>query len=100
MGKTGKPAPHDSRHLINSRLLSHGGWLRSACCLGCPPKTSALCTAPRFIDEELLRADGVTEIKTVDIQNADLSPALGAGTIDFAVTYASLLRPGSITGRR
>src|SRR5436190_12420371 len=58
----------------------------------------ALCTAPQFIAEELLREEGFTEIKMTEVRNADLSPALGSGKIDFAVTYASLFATGLDNG--
>src|SRR5438067_8877739 len=62
------------------------------------PKNPALCTAPQFIAEELLRAEGFTELKTITLHNAGISGALGSGEIDFAVTYASLFAAGLDNG--
>jgi len=53
-------------------------------------KTPALCTAPQFIAEELLRAEGFTEINFVDIPlAADASRAVTTGKVDLIVGYAS-----------
>src|SRR5947207_3368420 len=61
-------------------------------------KNRALCTTPQLIAEELLRAEGFTEIRLVDVPIADHPAALGAGKIDFTVTYASQFLAGLDNG--
>ena len=50
-------------------------------------KTPALCNAPQFIAEELLRAEGFTEIRFVE--TIEPESAIGAGKVDFSMSYAS-----------
>jgi NitT/TauT family transport system substrate-binding protein len=52
-------------------------------------KTPALCTAPQFIAEELLRAEGFTEIRYVETTAPEVPNAVGAGKVDFSMAYAS-----------
>ena len=52
-------------------------------------KTPALCTAPQFIAEELLRAEGFTEIRYVETIAPEVPSAVGAGKVDFSMAYAS-----------
>jgi NitT/TauT family transport system substrate-binding protein len=52
-------------------------------------KTPALCTAPQFIAEELLRAEGFTEIRFIDTIAPEVPAAVGAGKLDFSMAYAS-----------
>ena len=68
-------------------------------------KTPALCTAPQFIAEELLRAEGFTEIRYVETIAPEIPSAVGAGKVDFSMAYAShrccdrRRRAGDIAGR-
>ena len=52
-------------------------------------KPPALCVAPQFIVEDLLRADGFTDVRYLDTTEPDVSEAVGAGTVDFSMAYAS-----------
>src|SRR5215472_18386715 len=52
-------------------------------------KTPALCTAPQFIAEELLRAEGFTEIRYVETIAPDVPSAVAAGKVDFSMAYTS-----------
>jgi len=52
-------------------------------------KTPALCTAPQFIAEELLHAEGFTEIRYVETIAPEVPSAVGAGKVDFSMAYAS-----------
>ena len=52
-------------------------------------KTPALCIAPQFIAEELLRAEGFTEIQYVETIAPEVPTAVGAGKVDFSMAYAS-----------
>src|SRR5215472_6054572 len=52
-------------------------------------KTPALCNAPQFIAEELLRAEGFTEVRFVEVIAPDVPRAVGTGKVDFSMGYAS-----------
>jgi NitT/TauT family transport system substrate-binding protein len=52
-------------------------------------KTPALCTAPQFIAEELLRAEGFTEIRYAETIAPEVPSAVAAGKVDFSMAYAS-----------
>jgi NitT/TauT family transport system substrate-binding protein len=52
-------------------------------------KTPALCTAPQFIAEELLRAEGFTKIRYVETTAPEVPSAVAAGKVDFSMAYAS-----------
>ena len=52
-------------------------------------KTPALCTAPQFIAEELLRAEGFTEIRYVETIAPAVPSAVAAGKVDFSMAYTS-----------
>jgi NitT/TauT family transport system substrate-binding protein len=47
------------------------------------PQGGGICTAPQRLAEELLRAEGFTEIRFVDI-----GPAIGSGGVDFGIDFA------------
>src|SRR5271169_1464281 len=53
------------------------------------PKTAAICIAPGYVAEELLRAEGFTDILYVDLPTA-FAPidAVARGEIDFNLNYA------------
>ena len=68
--------------------------LRRAAALEPPPETSTvrlqkpgLCVSSLYIAEELLRAEGLTDIRYVDASMGAIGPALGDA--DFAALYAS-----------
>jgi NitT/TauT family transport system substrate-binding protein len=52
-------------------------------------KTPALCTAPQYIADELLRAEGFTEIRFVETIAPEVPSAVAAGKVDFSMAYAS-----------
>src|SRR5437764_7005687 len=52
-------------------------------------KTPALCTAPQFIAEELLRAEGFSDIRFVESTAPEVPADVGAGKLDFSMAYAS-----------
>jgi NitT/TauT family transport system substrate-binding protein len=66
--------------------------LRRAAAVEPPPETSTvrlskhptICFAPQYVCEELLRAEGFTDIHWVDIPNPSIWQELGIGQIDFA----------------
>src|SRR6516164_524576 len=43
-----------------------------------------ICFAPQYVCEEMLRAEGFTDIRYVDIPNPSIWQELGIGQIDFA----------------
>jgi len=88
------------RHFISGIAAAAGGSLLRPASIsaaeGAPEttsvtlaKTPALCTAPQFIAEELLRAEGFTEIRYVETIAPDVPNAVGAGKVDFSMAYTS-----------
>jgi NitT/TauT family transport system substrate-binding protein len=47
------------------------------------PSGPAICVAPQFVAEELLRAEGFTDIRYVDVSGSGSSEPLASGKIDF-----------------
>ena len=66
--------------------------LRPAAALEPPPETTTvrfskhpvICFAPQYVCEDLLRAEGFTDIRWVDIPIPAVSQEVGSGRIDFA----------------
>jgi NitT/TauT family transport system substrate-binding protein len=54
------------------------------------PKTPAICIAPGYVAEELLRAEGFTDIRYVELSEATVFPieAVARGEIDFNLNYS------------
>ena len=48
------------------------------------PRIPAVCLAPQYIADELLRAEGFKEIRFVDIDAADIGRAIGRNEVDFS----------------
>jgi len=48
-----------------------------------------LCNAPEYVAEELLRAEGFTEIRYINIPGATTSEAIAQGEVDLSMGYAS-----------
>jgi NitT/TauT family transport system substrate-binding protein len=51
-------------------------------------KLEAICLAPQYAGEELLRAEGFTEIHYVEVPQMDIPQAIGRGEADFSTTLA------------
>jgi len=51
-------------------------------------KIANVCIAPQFVAEELLRAEGFTDIRYVDTPPGGLAEAIGHGEVDFTLDYA------------
>src|SRR5690242_17443736 len=52
-------------------------------------KSSLICSAaPQFTAEQLLRAEGFTEIAYIDATRQELPQAFADGRVDFSVTFA------------
>jgi NitT/TauT family transport system substrate-binding protein len=62
-------------------------------------KDLAICEAPLDIAEELLRAEGFTDVRYVDTSADDLSAAIAQGKVDFALDFPVLFAPGIDTGK-
>jgi NitT/TauT family transport system substrate-binding protein len=58
----------------------------------------SLCNAPQHVAEELLRADGFTEIRYIDTAAAATAAAIAAGKVDFSMAHASYWVPAIDTG--
>jgi NitT/TauT family transport system substrate-binding protein len=54
------------------------------------PKSPAICIAPTYVAEELLRAEGFTDIRYIDLPTATAGPieAVARGEIDFNLNYS------------
>jgi NitT/TauT family transport system substrate-binding protein len=52
-------------------------------------RTPSLCHAPQFVIEELLRAEGFTDIRYIEgATSAEINPAVASGTVDFNTHFA------------
>jgi NitT/TauT family transport system substrate-binding protein len=62
-----------------------------------PPETTAIrlarsptiCVAPQYVGEEMLRAEGFTDLRYVDTLAPDVPQAVARGKVDFSLAYAS-----------
>src|SRR5689334_24641008 len=57
------------------------------------PKFLSVCVSPQYAAEELLRAEGFTDIRYVDTPASAVAEAIGHDSLDFGVNYAALLLP-------
>src|SRR6516162_11734140 len=52
-------------------------------------RTPSLCHAPQFVAEELLRAEGFSEIRYIDgASSAEINEAVASGRVDFNTHFA------------
>ena len=51
-------------------------------------KLEAICLAPQYVAEELLRTEGFTEIHYVEVSPTAIPQAIGRGEVDFSTTLA------------
>ena len=52
-------------------------------------RTPPICHAPQFVIEELLRAEGFTDIRYVEgVSTAEINPAVASGKVDFNTHFA------------
>jgi NitT/TauT family transport system substrate-binding protein len=58
----------------------------------------SLCNAPQHVAEELLRAEGFTEIRYVEAAPAATSGAIAGGKVDFSMAHASYWIPALDAG--
>jgi NitT/TauT family transport system substrate-binding protein len=52
------------------------------------PRSPAICTMPQMVTEQLLRAEGFTDIRYIDVPPPTTEP-VARGDVDFMVNYAS-----------
>jgi NitT/TauT family transport system substrate-binding protein len=53
-------------------------------------KISGICIAPQYVAEELLRAEGFSAVRYVDVQaGMDLAQAISRGDLDFSLSFAA-----------
>jgi NitT/TauT family transport system substrate-binding protein len=57
------------------------------------PKVAGICVAPQYAAEELLRAEGFTDVRYVETAAAAVPEAIGRGKLDFGLNYAPLIIP-------
>jgi NitT/TauT family transport system substrate-binding protein len=62
------------------------------------PKIPSICVSPQYVAEELLRAEGFTDIRYVESEAATVVEPIGRGKIDFGLQYAPLLIPAIDAG--
>src|SRR6516225_5547240 len=53
--------------------------------------SGTICSAPIGVADELLRAEGFADVRFVPLASADATQAVGGGTLDFALNFASSL---------
>jgi NitT/TauT family transport system substrate-binding protein len=86
------------RFLTTASIAGAAGLLRAAPSLAAEApletnsvrigKLGAACLSPQFIAEELLRAEGFTEIRYVDTPPAAIGQAIGRNEADFSAVFA------------
>jgi NitT/TauT family transport system substrate-binding protein len=65
------------------------------------PKAESICVAPQDIAEEMLRAEGFTDIRYVPLKPGVNTPdAIAQGMVDFGLNYATSRSPASIAASR
>jgi NitT/TauT family transport system substrate-binding protein len=55
------------------------------------PKVLGICVSPQYAVEELLYAEGFTEVRYVETEAAGVAEAIGRGKLDLGLNYAPLL---------
>src|SRR5215469_10379418 len=60
----------------------------------------SLCNAPQLVAEELLRAEGFTEIRYIETAPAATAGVIGESKIDFSMAHASYWIPAIDAGER
>jgi NitT/TauT family transport system substrate-binding protein len=92
------PNTQTRRHFLTTLSLATAGLVRAAPALAAadPLETTtvrltrvpAICQAPQYIAEELLRSDGFTDIRYVETPTDVIAPAVGRGEADFGMAAA------------
>jgi NitT/TauT family transport system substrate-binding protein len=90
------------RFLTTASLAGAGGLFRAPPALSAEgaletttvrlSKTPGICIAPQYIADELLRAEGFTDVRYVDLgQNTPRPQAIAHGTVDFSANFVAPL---------
>src|SRR5262245_1423909 len=61
-------------------------------------KNPGICVAPQYVADELLRAEGFTEVQHVIKSPAVMAEAIGRGEVDMSLHFAALLIPAIDVG--
>jgi NitT/TauT family transport system substrate-binding protein len=61
-------------------------------------KNAGTCLAPQYVADELLRAEGFTDIQHVMRSPAVMAKAIGRGEVDLSLHFAALLIPAIDAG--
>jgi NitT/TauT family transport system substrate-binding protein len=61
-------------------------------------KNPGICIAPQYVADELLRAEGFTDIQHVMMPVAGMVQAIGRGEVDLSLHFAALLLPAIDAG--
>src|SRR6266849_2425972 len=51
------------------------------------PQSPAICIAPLYLADELLRAEGFTEVEYVRMAGNLFTPSVASGQVDFALNF-------------
>src|SRR5271169_2036287 len=104
------PTPHSRRRFLSTLALAGAAGLVR------PPRSSAaeepletttirlakvrgICIAPQYVVEELLPAEGFTDIRYVATGTGlDLAKSIGGGEVDFSINFAAPLVVGIDSG--
>jgi NitT/TauT family transport system substrate-binding protein len=62
------------------------------------PKNPSICVSPQYAAEEMLRAEGFTDIRYVETPGTAVPEAIGRGELDFGLAYAALMIPAIDAG--
>jgi NitT/TauT family transport system substrate-binding protein len=63
------------------------------------PKVIGVCVSPQYAAEELLHAEGFTDVRYVETEAATVVEPIGRGKLDFALQYAPVLIPAIDAGQ-
>ena len=62
------------------------------------PKVFGVCISPQDVAEELLHAEGFTDVHYIETEAARVAGAIGHGELDFGLNYAPLAIPAIDAG--
>jgi NitT/TauT family transport system substrate-binding protein len=62
------------------------------------PKNFGICISPQYAAEELLHAEGFTDVRYVETEGATVVEPIGRGKLDFGLQYAPVLIPAIDAG--
>jgi NitT/TauT family transport system substrate-binding protein len=62
------------------------------------PKILGVCVSPQYVAEDLLRAEGFTDVRYVEMEAAGIAGAIGRGKLDFGLQYSPLVIPAIDAG--